>query len=378
MQISRKSIFARCVVTGSLALASVFGFAQFNSHPTLKIGDPAPSIKVQTWLRGQPVTHFEKGKVYVVDFWATWCGGCIASFPHISAIAQKYNDRVSFISVDSYEEFDELKGKDPVPAVTKFLETDRGKKLTLPVCVDGTSETMYNTWIKTLRRTGFPTTFVIDQDGKIAWVDVNLDHLDWVLGQVLAKTWNRDKAAAVMQHRDNLEDTVFALLQNKDADKSKAWQQLLAAAQADEKQFPDRQDAFVFYEFWPTLEIAPDKVAAVLERMEADPLTKAINLRDAGSLTLRKNNLSRRTYAAVAKIEERLLNYEFPSQGYGGKTVMVYSELAEAYDKAGEPAKSIAPMEKAIAVANDGKTPAEQIKKLQDALATYKADAGRS
>lgn len=79
---------------GSLLIALLFtallSKAQYNTHPTLKIGDPAPEIKVEAWVRGTPVTKFEKGNVYVLDFWATWCGGCIASFPHISAIANKY------------------------------------------------------------------------------------------------------------------------------------------------------------------------------------------------------------------------------------------------------------------------------------------------
>jgi thiol-disulfide isomerase/thioredoxin len=370
--------FARYVLAAAIAMTAALGFGQYNANPTLKIGDPAPPIKVQTWLRGQPITGFEKGKVYVLDFWATWCGGCIASFPHISTIADKYHGRVSFTSVDSYEEEGDLKGKDPAPAVAEFLKTAQGEKLTLPVCVDGPAEVMFNSWIKTLRRNGFPSTFVIDQEGKIAWVDVNLDHLDWALGQVLAKTWDRDKAAAVMQHRDKLEDMLFARLRSKEADKTKDWQTLLTASEADEKQFPDRKDAFAFYKFWALLETNPDKVPDVLESMASDPLTRAINLADAAGLTLRKNNLSVRTYSAVAKIEERLLLYEFPSQGYGGKSVSAYEQLASTYEKAGDPANAVASMEKAILMAKDQNASADQIKKLQDTLATYKAAASRS
>jgi thiol-disulfide isomerase/thioredoxin len=324
------------------------------------------------------VAHFEKGKVYVLDFWATWCGGCIASFHHISTIADKYKGRVSFTSVDTYEEFEDLKGKDPSSAIKDFLNTPPGEKLTLPVCVDGPTRGMWDAWIKTIRRNGLPTTYVIDQEGKIAWVDVNLDHLDWVLSQVLAKTWDRDKAAAVMQHRDSLEGILFALLRSKKPDKTKDWKTLLAAAEADEKQFPDRKDAFVFYEFWPLLETNPEKVADVLERMTADPLTKTINLSDAAGLALRKNNLSAETYEAIVKAEEKLLLYEYPEMGYGGKNVSVYEELALAYDKAGEHGKAVAAIEQAIALANDEKIPEDQMKKLQDALATYKASAGRS
>lgn len=87
--------------------------------------------------------------------------------------------------------------------------TVQGQKLTLPVGVDGSSNTMYNTWIHPLRRQGFPTTFVIDQQGKIAWIDVNIDRLDWVLGEVLARKWDLAKSAAIMNARDSIEDKLF-------------------------------------------------------------------------------------------------------------------------------------------------------------------------
>ncbi|ESY90540.1 hypothetical protein X738_30195 [Mesorhizobium sp. LNHC209A00] len=38
----------------------------------LRMGSPAPSIKVEDWLRGEPVSDFQPGKVYIVEFWATW------------------------------------------------------------------------------------------------------------------------------------------------------------------------------------------------------------------------------------------------------------------------------------------------------------------
>src|SRR5581483_9664469 len=103
---STKRSFASYILVAAILITASVGFAQYNDHPTLKIGDPAPPIHVQTWLRGQPVERFEKGKVYVLDFWATWCGGCIMSFPHISGIAEKYKDRVTFSSIDTKENVD--------------------------------------------------------------------------------------------------------------------------------------------------------------------------------------------------------------------------------------------------------------------------------
>ncbi len=359
-----------------LAITSTLAFAQYNDSPTLKIGDPAPAIKVQTWLRGQPVTQFEKGKVYVLDFWATWCGGCIMSFPHISGIAEKYKDRVSFSSIDTKED---IEGKvDALAKVKEFLPSAWGQQLKLNVAVDGDSGAMWDGWIKPLRRVGLPTTFVIDQEGRIAWVDVNLDHLEWVLDQVLAKNWDIQKAAAVMQQRDAVEDLMFKVFRSEDAaGKKKGYEAMLASAEAFEKQFPDRKDAVAFYKFMALRELDKDRVPEVLEQMAADPRSKYINLSDAAYLTLREENLTKRTYAAAAKVLEHCLQNEYPAYNTCGKTIMDYSSLASAYSKAGDPKRAAEYIDYATVLASQQKA-LEQLQKLQESLKKYKDTSGSS
>ena len=60
----------------------------------LKIGSEAPDLAIEHWLQDgngffKPVTQFEKGKVYVVEFWATWCPACISSLPTFQRLTQK-------------------------------------------------------------------------------------------------------------------------------------------------------------------------------------------------------------------------------------------------------------------------------------------------
>jgi thiol-disulfide isomerase/thioredoxin len=375
-----KILFSECSALAAVLvslLAPSIGTAQYHTTVSLRIGDPAPPIKVQTWVRGQPVTKFNKGKVYVLDFWATWCGGCIVSFPHISAIAEKYKDRAIFTSIDTYEE---VSGKvpDPVAKVADFLKTPQGKNLKLDVCIDGNSKTMWDAWINPLRRSGLPTTFVIDQEGKIAWIDVNLDHLSWVLDQVLDQKWDRKKAAAIMEKKDAIEDLMFKALRSKGDDRKKAWQETLTASEAFEKQFPDRTDACAFFKFMAWLDLDTSKLPDLLEKMAADPLCRYINLRDAAGLSLRRNDLSKRDYLAIAKVQERLLLNEFPGAGNGGKSISAYQQLASTYDKAGELAKAATSIEKAIEMASLQKASADQIKALQETLDKYKTAAGRT
>src|SRR5262249_5113827 len=54
-----------------------------------QIGDPAPVLTVAEFIKGDAVDRFEKGKIYVVDFWASWGPPCKESIPRLSELQQK-------------------------------------------------------------------------------------------------------------------------------------------------------------------------------------------------------------------------------------------------------------------------------------------------
>jgi thiol-disulfide isomerase/thioredoxin len=159
---------------------------------SLGLGVPAPALSVKEFVKGAPIKDFQKGKLYVVEFWATWCGPCITSIPHLTELQKKYKDDVTFVGVSVWET-DTNKVK---PFVAQM-----GDKMAYRVAMDrvpagakGSQGAMAKSWMTAAGENGIPTAFVIGRDGKIAWIGHPMA-LDKPLAQIVAGTWNAQAAA---------------------------------------------------------------------------------------------------------------------------------------------------------------------------------------
>ena len=187
------------------------------AEPTLVVGSVAPDLNVESWLskgngdRFPEVTKFEAGKVYIVEFWATWCPPCVASMPHLSELQEKYEAKgVQVISITD----------EPLEEVSAFLQrqvrSDPSKtyaELTKNYCLttdpDGSSHFSYT---EASGVPGIPAAFLIGKSGKIEWIGHPVE-IDEPLELVVADKFDAVAYQKIQAERKRLTAEVGGVLQ---------------------------------------------------------------------------------------------------------------------------------------------------------------------
>jgi len=159
---------------------------------TLGIGDQAPAFEPQVWVKGEPIHGFEQGKVYVVEFWATWCGPCVAAIPHLSELQKRHPEAI-FVGIAASERIPRGETEDVrLPKLRDFVST-KSDAMAYRVAYTPERE-LPKAWMTAAGRNTIPTTFLVGKSGAIEWIG-EPRNLDAPLAQVLAGTWDRSAAA---------------------------------------------------------------------------------------------------------------------------------------------------------------------------------------
>ncbi len=147
------------------------------------IGKPAPNVSGDFALNGKPVSLNDlKGKVVLLDFWAVWCGPCIATFPHLRDWHKAYHEKgLEIVGMTTYFEkvgFDKDKGKIKMLAqqMKPMQEQDTLKEFASHHKLDHrllvVSRDQWQSASKEYSVRGIPTVVLIDRKGIVRMVRV--------------------------------------------------------------------------------------------------------------------------------------------------------------------------------------------------------------
>ncbi len=338
------------------------------AQDALTVGSKAPKLAVSEWVKGEAVDGFKPGNLYVVEFWATWCGPCKTSIPHLTELQKKY-PKVNFIGVSILEE--DFSGVEP------FVK-EMGEKMDYRVAIDqvaaGESANegkMAQGWMTAAGENGIPTSFIIDGDGMVAWIGHPME-LDKPLEAVVAGTWNREEAASRRKAAKAGEQKMGVLMGKlQQAGSAKAAVGLLPEIEELIAADPEGSGQLSNLKFQILLATEPDKAASYASELTKSPLAENVQFLNYLAWTLIDPAAGRKpSKAALASVVEVATKACEASDWKDGS---ILDTLAYAEYLSGDLKKALEHQELAVKLSGD-----EAQAEMTERLEKYRKEAGGS
>lgn len=216
--------------------------------PLLTIGSKAPPLDIESWINPPTGTakslkvNFERDNVYVIEFWATWCGPCISSMPHIADLQKQYaGKKVSIVSISDEDQatIDAFLAQNvPVDLLQQVEPTADTAPITFRKLTSGyriasdTDQSAQRDYMEASAQNGIPTAFIVGKSGLVEWIG-HPTELDDVLKNVVENKWDREAYKLKLEREKQLkelQDKVLTALKKKQPSEAK---QLIESAIAD-------------------------------------------------------------------------------------------------------------------------------------------------
>jgi thiol-disulfide isomerase/thioredoxin len=140
-------------------------------HAALE-GKPMPRVNLTGWMNGTVTASDIKGKVVIVDFFATWCGPCMHAIPHNNELLKKYKDQgLVIIGVCTSGSGQE-----------KLAETVKARGIEYPVACDPQLVSESNWHVHY-----YPTYAIVDRKGIVRIIGLQPDNVEPVVKKLLAE-----------------------------------------------------------------------------------------------------------------------------------------------------------------------------------------------
>lgn len=156
--------------------------------PPLGVGDPAPAFEVDHWIREPHAMPFDGESIYVIEFWATWCGSCIAGFPGLAELQAEHADEgVVVIAATNADDW----GCTLESATAMAMDPQRRMDFGVAFLDD---KRLYNAWAGAAGHHTIPKALVVDRSGRLAYVGYERPAHE-VVEALLAGTFDMEAAA---------------------------------------------------------------------------------------------------------------------------------------------------------------------------------------
>ncbi len=172
---------------------------------TLIMGAKAPNLSVDTWVKGDEVKTLERGKIYVVQFWATWSDPSRDAIPRLTELQAQYKDagvRILGISCSTFRGETEER-------VRSYVES-AGDEMAYSVGFDA-DLSMDKAWMKAANARGLPAAFIVDREGFVAYVGNPFD-MEETLARVVAGTFDVQREVEMKARRATAESKAQPIL----------------------------------------------------------------------------------------------------------------------------------------------------------------------